>query len=1324
MNLRRLVPVLIALLSVILTLATTSAQTQAAPNGGVVGDGTLASCTNAALTTAMNGGGTVTFNCGGPATITMTAKTITATTTINGGGNITLTVVDSGSGVEQLFTVNNGVGLTLTNLTITDVTGASYAFPIVNSGRVVLSGVNVFNTNFLINNNNASSTASIAASTFVSNTGSIVSSISPITVTQSQFVRNTPGSSGLIVMYSNALARIDDCDFISNTTTNSSLLHGNGGIFSVTQSLFQQNTGSNALVAAYNTTNIDTSDFISNTTVAIYVGAVNQALQISNSHFYWNRNGGAASVIYLNGQSGTVPVLTLTNSSLMSNTAAGGAIYNYGGKVTISNTAFVSNTSNNSSGALYLDYPNVVQVLSSTFQLGMGGGIYVNGSANPLIISDSLFISNTSQFSAGAIDAGTLTVTHSSFISNTSYSGGSGAIDASRQAYITGSTFLTNTGYWAGAMELSSGGFGPYFDVVANSVIKGNTSTSQGGGGIRATQHLTLIDSEVSNNTVLGNSYGGGIYFANGYILTVTNSVIQNNIVTGTSGYGGGVYLWGQGGYITNSAIISNSAARGGGLYQTGSGSLLMANTNLLNNTASNGGGGGLYQAGSGSLLMANTNILSNTASSGGGGVYQDGGPVHITGSTLQGNTANSGGGFYQWFSPAYITSTLVQSNTVTTFFGGGLEAHDALTLHDVNVTGNRNLGTGGQGYGGGLYFNSFASPLRVNRSLFYNNVASHSASQGGGLYVTSPAFVTNTTFYSNSAGNGGGGLYVTFGSFYAVTLTNLSIMSNTLAGGVITGQLANNGPAYSVKLVNTLIGGGSGGNCIGNKVLSLGYNLSSDASCTITTTGDLSSTNPLLNAFANNGGPTFSFMPQRGSLAINNGDNSRCPIDDQRGVGRPISSACDIGSIESPYLIQQAITFNSIASHFVDDAPFIITATASSSLPVAFNYSGACSVSGNTVTLSGVAGSCTITATQSGNATYDPAPNVARTFSVTLRSQTITFSGPANRPISASPVIITATASSGLSVMVTSQTPSICSVGGNLVTLLTNGLCALRASQGGNSVYAPAPNLDRSFTIYLTQTITFNAIPNQVVGDSVPLSATASSGLAVWFESLTTNVCDVSGDAAALFGAGSCVIIAHQDGNATYWPADDAGQAFTVFMPQTITFDILPDQLISAPPFSITATASSNLPVTFAASGVCGVNGSTVTLSGVVGSCTITATQSGDATYAPAPAVARTFNVTALLPQAITFAAIPDHFISDAPFSIAPTASSGLSVTVTSLTINVCTIDNNLVTLIATGQCTLHATQAGNQTYAPAPDVDRSFTVKWHTLFLPLVVR
>jgi Regulator of chromosome condensation (RCC1) repeat len=77
----------------------------------------------------------------------------------------------------------------------------------------------------------------------------------------------------------------------------------------------------------------------------------------------------------------------------------------------------------------------------------------------------------------------------------------------------------------------------------------------------------------------------------------------------------------------------------------------------------------------------------------------------------------------------------------------------------------------------------------------------------------------------------------------------------------------------------------------------------------------------------------------------------------------------------------------------------------------------------------------------------------------------------------------------------------------------------------------------------------------------------------------------------------------------------------------QTITFAPLPDKTFGDPDFTVRATASSGLPVSFAASGKCTVSGARVHLTGQ-GKCTITASQAGNESWRPAPPVARTFSI------------------------------------------------------------------------------------------------
>jgi uncharacterized protein (TIGR03437 family) len=83
-----------------------------------------------------------------------------------------------------------------------------------------------------------------------------------------------------------------------------------------------------------------------------------------------------------------------------------------------------------------------------------------------------------------------------------------------------------------------------------------------------------------------------------------------------------------------------------------------------------------------------------------------------------------------------------------------------------------------------------------------------------------------------------------------------------------------------------------------------------------------------------------------------------------------------------------------------------------------------------------------------------------------------------------------------------------------------------------------------------------------------------------------------------------------------------------TILLPQTITFAAISDHLATDPPFQLSATASSGLPVTFSiASGPATISGNTLTITGL-GAVTVLASQTGSNVYAAATA-SQTFNVT-----------------------------------------------------------------------------------------------
>jgi uncharacterized protein (TIGR03437 family) len=278
-------------------------------------------------------------------------------------------------------------------------------------------------------------------------------------------------------------------------------------------------------------------------------------------------------------------------------------------------------------------------------------------------------------------------------------------------------------------------------------------------------------------------------------------------------------------------------------------------------------------------------------------------------------------------------------------------------------------------------------------------------------------------------------------------------------------------------------------------------------------------------------------------------------------------------------------------------------------------------------------AGTCAITASQPGNSVYAPV-SATQNFTVMQEAQQIQFSSLPNVSLGAAPFVLTATASSRLPVSFSSSTTAVCTVSGSTVTIVGIGTCIITASQAGNSVYA-AVSVTQSFTVapQSAQQILFSSLPNVSFG-ATPfiLTAAASSGLPVSFSSSTSQVCQISGSTVSvvtIVGAGTCTITSSQAGNSVYSPVS-ATQSFTVLPgSQQILFPSLPNVSLGAAPFVPTATASSGLPVSFSSSAaaVCTVSGNTVTIVGA-GTCSITASQAGNANFSAATPVTQSFTV------------------------------------------------------------------------------------------------
>ena len=140
-------------------------------------------------------------------------------------------------------------------------------------------------------------------------------------------------------------------------------------------------------------------------------------------------------------------------------------------------------------------------------------------------------------------------------------------------------------------------------------------------------------------------------------------------------------------------------------------------------------------------------------------------------------------------------------------------------------------------------------------------------------------------------------------------------------------------------------------------------------------------------------------------------------------------------------------------------------------------------------------------------------------------------------------------------STSVTSNSTSICTVSGFVVSYVGVGTCSLTAHVSAGTDYGAADGSARTLTVdQASQTISFTAPASGLAGGSATLSATGgASGNAVVFSvdpSSGAGVCNVSGllgTTVNYTATGSCVIDANQAGNGNYAAATEVPQTIAV---------------------------------------------------------------------------------------------------------------------------------------------------------------------------------
>ncbi|MEI6576037.1 MAG: Ig-like domain-containing protein [Bacteroidota bacterium] len=333
-----------------------------------------------------------------------------------------------------------------------------------------------------------------------------------------------------------------------------------------------------------------------------------------------------------------------------------------------------------------------------------------------------------------------------------------------------------------------------------------------------------------------------------------------------------------------------------------------------------------------------------------------------------------------------------------------------------------------------------------------------------------------------------------------------------------------------------------------------------------------------------------------------------------------------------------QTITFNSLSDlTYYPGLTSTLTASATSTLDVSFSViSGPATVSEKTLTMTG-AGTIVIQASQEGNTSNNPAPNVVRNLIVNKATPAITNFGDLTKTYGDAAFSLNPSSASTGAYSYTSSNTDVATITGDLVNIAGFGTTTLTVNQAADANYIGATATCMLTVSKADQTISITTIPDVLlldfVGNPIQPAATTSSGLPVTFEVQTGSVATLSAPdlLVTTLQTGSVTVKASQPGNTNFNPAPLASKLFNVDKAnQTITFDALPVKNLGDPAFDLTASSTSLLTVSYLSSNtaVATISGNTVTITGE-GTSDIIASQAGNDYYNAASTVTQTLTVS-----------------------------------------------------------------------------------------------
>lgn len=443
-------------------------------------------------------------------------------------------------------------------------------------------------------------------------------------------------------------------------------------------------------------------------------------------------------------------------------------------------------------------------------------------------------------------------------------------------------------------------------DISVDTVIDGgNLVTLDGGNKTRlidkkntanlTVQNITLRNGKAPSGSGLSERSGGAILASGaGTSLTVINSTLIDNSVTKTDDSdvaGGAIYAFGIYEVVVSDSVMRNNKASNGGAIGSLASGVRVINSQLIGNKAS-GRSGGLRGLG-GAIYIDDVTNKNNPDSNH---------LFHICGSVLAENEGDlQGGATFSVFSDGEKSQMIVDqslfennnlvSNESSTGQGGAIYHQEDNTISGNNEDNFHVLNSTFVGNGcfaqGAAIWTLIEGRITIENSTFLENQLRGPNSMGAGIaLLRGKLTLNNSTFAANEANFQGGGMNRTQST--TLNMANTVFLNNT--GNNQLNIEADTDGGGNIQFLESRREKGTAAKLVSSKAVFA---------------------DPLLGGIAYNGGLTPGLKPLDGSPLIGAGTTSRCPTNDQRGMTR---GQCDSGAVafgDLPMTFQAAPQFS-----------------------------------------------------------------------------------------------------------------------------------------------------------------------------------------------------------------------------------------------------------------------------------------------------------------------------------------------------------------------------------------------------------------------------